>query len=135
VKYLVRRWGDFLPEGEFFSPSCETFDVATPDVAPVGAVALPTAGRPADKEENMSRGTLRPVLAGLALVLVLALASPARGEAASLGDQASGWSVRDFVPQWVMGLLEKIGWPMEPAGSAAPVTPSTDSGYSADPNG
>jgi hypothetical protein len=101
----------------------------------VGAVALPTAGRPADKEENMSRGTLRPVLAGLALALVLTLAAPARSEAASLPECPSGWSVQDFVPQWVMSLLEKIGWPMEPAGSSAPATPSTDSGFSIDPNG
>jgi hypothetical protein len=96
---------------------------------------MPTAGRLADKEEDMSRGILRPVLAGLALALVLALALPARGEAADWRDHASGWSVQDFVPQWVLGLFEKIGWPMEPAGSSAPGTPSTDSGYSADPNG
>lgn len=81
----------------------------------------------------MSRGTLRPMLAGLALALVLTLAVPTRGEAAGLGESGSGWSVQDFVPQWVVSLLEKIGWPMEPAG--APATPSTDSGWQLDPNG
>lgn len=81
----------------------------------------------------MSRGMVRPVVAGLVLALMLALAVP--GEAAGLHGRAQGWSVLDFIPRWVMSLFEKSGYAIDPNGSAAPVTPSTDSGFSIDPNG
>jgi hypothetical protein len=78
----------------------------------------------------MSRGMVRPVVAGLVLALMLALAVP--GEAAGLRGRAQSWSILDFIPRWVVSLFEKSGFSIDPNGSAAP---STDSGFQIDPNG
>lgn len=85
----------------------------------------------------MSRGFLRTVLAGLALALVLALAAPAHAGDTSLRDRAPGSAFEDFVARWVMGLLEKSGFQIDPNGSTAPAPPSStgDSGLAIDPNG
>ena len=86
----------------------------------------------------MSRGILRPVLASLALALMLALAAPVRAEDAGPRDRAPGSSFEDFVPQWVMGLLEKVGLQI-PTGSGGSTTPNGtgngDIGWQIDPNG
>src|SRR4051812_31089891 len=117
--------GRFPPSEVSFSPLPARLPaVATTDVAPVGAEAMPTAGRPADKEEEMSRRFLRTVLAGLALALVLALAAPAYAGDAGPRDRAPGLSFEDFIAQWVVGLLEKIGIQTDPNGSGGSATPS-----------
>ena len=85
----------------------------------------------------MSRRFLRTVLTGLTLALVLTLAVPAYAGEAGLRDRAPGSSFEDFVVRWVVGLLEKSGFQIDPNGSTAPAPPSStgDSGYAIDPNG
>jgi hypothetical protein len=90
----------------------------------------------------MSRTIVRPLLLGLALTLVLALATPAH---ASLRDRPVTPSVSAFMPHWVVSLLEKIGWHVDATSTAAPPaggngTPSDtgssgDIGWQIDPNG
>lgn len=95
---------------------------------------MPTAGRPVGKEEDMSRGTVRPVFIGLLLVLAFALAAPPPSEAAGLRDRDPGPSLTVFVPQWLMNLWERIS-----AGIGTTGTPpgggSGDIGMQVDPNG
>ena len=90
----------------------------------------------------MSRTIVRPLLVGLALALFLALATPAH---ASPRDRPVTSSVSDFMPQWAVHLLEKIGWHIDTRSAAAPPaggnsTPSDtgtngDIGMHVDPNG
>jgi hypothetical protein len=88
----------------------------------------------------MSRGILRPVLAGLALASVLILSVPALGEAAGPRERKVGSSFVDFLPRWVGGLLEKIGWQVDPNGTnggtaPSPPRPDSDIGMHIDPDG
>ncbi len=90
----------------------------------------------------MSRTIVRPLLIGLALALVLALATPAH---ASPRDRPVTPSVSTFMPRWMVSLLEKIGWHIDTTSAAAPPaggnsTPSDtgtngDIGMHIDPNG
>lgn len=74
----------------------------------------------------MSRRTLGALFAGLALMSMLALAAPARGEAAGSRGGDPGPSLADLVPRWIVGLMEKIGLRIAPDGSVAP--PEGDGG-------
>jgi hypothetical protein len=81
----------------------------------------------------MSRETLRRLLTGLSLALVLALAAPPRAQAAGFRDGPLGRTLMSFVPRWLVALVEKGGYATDPNGSPAPV--KSDSGYQTDPNG
>jgi len=90
----------------------------------------------------MSRTIVRPLLLGLALTLVLALATPAH---ASPRDRPVTPSVSTFMSHWVASLLEKIGWHVDTKSAAAPPAggdstltdpgSSGDIGWHIDPNG
>ncbi|HEX3526596.1 MAG TPA: hypothetical protein VH988_05985 [Thermoanaerobaculia bacterium] len=90
----------------------------------------------------MSRTIVRPLLIGLALALVLALATPVH---AGPRDRPVTPAVSAFMPHWVVSLLEKIGWRVDTTSAAAPPaggdsTPSDtgssgDIGMHVDPNG
>jgi hypothetical protein len=83
----------------------------------------------------MSRGTLRTLLAGLCLALVLALAAPLRAEAAGFRDWPLGRTLLSFAPRWLAALFEKSGYQIDPNGSPAPPHINGDGGYAIDPNG
>jgi len=83
----------------------------------------------------MSRGTLRTLLAGLSLALVIALAAPIRAEAAGFRDWPLGRTLMSFAPRWLVALVEKAGLQIDPGGSPPPAAPNGDSGYQTDPNG
>jgi len=85
----------------------------------------------------MSRGTLRTLLAGLSLALVIALAAPPRAEALCLRDLPLGRTLLSMAPRWLVALFEKSGWSTNPNGSPVPDPPRTngDISYQIDPNG
>jgi hypothetical protein len=92
------------------------------------------------EEDEMSREPLRAFFAGLALALVLAMAVPARGEAAGPRGEDPGPARMEFVPRWIVGLLEKlfgeIGWHIDPnGGGTATTTGDGDIGLHIDPDG
>jgi len=90
----------------------------------------------------MSCRIVRPLLTGLAVALVLALATPAAH--ARPRPRPVTPAVSSFFPHWVVNLLEKLGWHIDPTSAAAPAgensTPSDagtngDIGLHIDPNG
>jgi len=87
----------------------------------------------------MSRGPWRTVFAGLALALALALVAPARGEAAGQRGEDPGPALTDFVPRWMVSLMEalfgEIGSPDPNGGGTATPTGDGDLGLHIDPNG